>query len=168
MELVRGKAARVFGHTTALLSMMKGLPLAYNKDMQEDKEAVFDTVDTVSLSLEVTATVLRNVRVCEERMRAAASEGYMNATELADYLARKGMPFREAHEAAGRIVLQAIERGVELDALTLDAMRSVSTLIEQDIFEALSLENTLATKSQTGGTSPERVAEALATARVSF
>lgn len=165
MELVRGKAARVFGHTAALLVMMKGLPLAYNKDMQEDKEAVFDTVDTVCASLEVAATVLRNVRLREERTRAAASESYMNATELADYLARKGMPFREAHEAAGRIVLHAIERGVELHDLTLDEMRSVSSLIERDIYQALSLENTLATKSQTGGTSPERVAEALAVAR---
>jgi argininosuccinate lyase len=165
MELVRGKTGRVIGHTTALLAMMKGLPLAYNKDMQEDKEAVFDTVDTVSASLEVAATVLSNVRLREERMRAAAEQGYMNATELADYLARKGMPFREAHAAAGRIVLQSIERGCELQDLTLDEMRSVSTLVEEDVYEALSLEQTLATKSQTGGTSPERVVEALAIAR---
>jgi argininosuccinate lyase len=165
MELVRGKTGRVFGHLAALLVVMKGLPLAYNKDMQEDKEAVFDMVDTVSASLEVAATALRNARVREERMREAASQGYMNATELADYLARKGMPFREAHAAAGRIVLLSIERGCELQDLRLDEMRSVSTLIEADIFDALSLENTLATKAQTGGTSPERVAEALAVAR---
>jgi argininosuccinate lyase len=168
MELVRGKAGRVFGHLTALLVMMKGLPLAYNKDMQEDKEAVFDTVDTASASLEVTATVLRNMRVREDRMRAAASQGYLNATELADYLTRKGMPFREAHEAAGRIVLHAIERGVELQDLALDEMRAVSSLIEEDVYRALTLENTLATKSQTGGTSPERVTEALAVARSSL
>ncbi|HEX8652359.1 MAG TPA: argininosuccinate lyase [Pyrinomonadaceae bacterium] len=165
MELVRGKAGRVFGHQLALLSMMKGLPLAYNKDMQEDKEAVFDTVDTVSASLEVTATVLRNVHVREDRMRAAASQGYLNATELADYLARKGTPFREAHDAAGRLVLLAIERGVELHDLSIEEMRSVSSLIEEDIYPALTLESTLATKSQTGGTAPERVIEALAVAR---
>jgi argininosuccinate lyase len=168
MELVRGKAGRVFGHLTALLVMMKGLPLAYNKDMQEDKEAVFDAVDTVSASLEVAATVLRNVRVREAKMREAASHGYMNATELADYLARKGMPFREAHETAGRIVLHAIEHGIELQDLALVEMRSISSLIEEDIHEALSLQQTLATKSQTGGTSPERVAEALAAARSRF
>ena len=111
MELVRGKAGRVFGHGTSLLAMLKGLPLAYNKDMQEDKEAVFDSFDTVSACLEVTATVLRNVRLNKDRMRAAATQGYMNATELADYLVRKGMPFRDAHETVGRIVVHAIERG---------------------------------------------------------
>jgi argininosuccinate lyase len=168
MELVRGKAGRVFGHNMGLLATLKGLPLAYNKDMQEDKEAVFDTVDTVAASLEVTRTVLRNVRVREEVTRAAAGRGYMNATELADYLARKGMPFREAHETVGRIVLIAIERGVELDDLPLEEMRAVSSLIEEEVYEALSLKQTLATKSQRGGTSPERVAEALLEARSSL
>lgn len=168
MELVRGKAGRVFGNNMALLSILKGLPLAYNKDMQEDKEAVFDTVDTVSASLEVTRTVLGNMRVREEATRRAATRGYMNATELADYLARKGMPFREAHDAVGRLVLRAIELEVELDRLSLDEMRAVSTLIEQDVYEALSLERTLASKSQPGGTSPERVAEALNEARASL
>jgi argininosuccinate lyase len=166
MELVRGKAGRVFGHLMGLLATMKGLPLAYNKDMQEDKEAIFDTVDTVKASLEVTATVLGNMRVREEAARLAASRGYMNATELADYLARKGLPFREAHDAVGRLVLSAIERSVELDSLPLEEMRAVSPLIEEDVYEALSLERTLSSKSQTGGTSPERVAEALAQARL--
>ena len=165
MELVRGKAGRVFGHLTALLTMMKGLPLAYNKDMQEDKEAVFDTADTLKACLEVTATVLANIRVNETRMRAAAAEGYLNATELADYLARKGMPFREAHETVGRIVMQAIARKVELNDLSLDDLKSFSPLIEQDVFQALSLEQTLATKSQAGGTAPERVAEEFISAR---
>ena len=168
MELVRGKAGRVFGHAAALLVMMKGLPLAYNKDMQEDKEAVFDTAETVKASLEVTATVLRNLRLSEGRAREAASHGYMNATELADYLVRRGISFREAHDAVGRIVLHAIERGLELQDLTLDALRSFSPLIEEDVYQALSLEETLATKSQAGGTSPERVAEALAVARASL
>lgn len=168
MELVRGKAGRVFGNNMALLSILKGLPLAYNKDMQEDKEAVFDTVDTVTASLEVTAKVLRNMRVREEATREAAGRGYMNATELADYLARKGMPFREAHDAVGRLVLRAIELGVELDHLSLEEMHAVSSLIEEDVYEALSLERTLASKSQPGGTSPERVAEALIEARASL
>jgi argininosuccinate lyase len=165
MELVRGKAGRVFGHLTALLAMMKGLPLAYNKDMQEDKEAVFDTAETVGKALEVTAIVLRNMSVREDRTREAVAGGQMNATELADYLARKGVPFREAHELVGRLVLRAIERGCELQDLTLEEMRAFSPLIEEDVYEALSLEQTLATKSQTGGTAPERVAEALEAAR---
>ena len=168
MELVRGKAGRVFGHTLGLLSMLKGLPLAYNKDMQEDKEAVFDTVDTTTVALEVTTTVLGQLRVREQHAREAASRGYMNATELADYLARKGMPFREAHETVGRVVLRAIEREVELDALSLEEMRAFSPLIAEDVYEALSLERTLATKAQTGGTAPERVGEALAIARASL
>ncbi len=165
MELVRGKAGRVFGHLAALLATMKGLPLAYNKDMQEDKEAVFDTADTVNASLAVTATVLRNLRLNEVHAREAASHGYLNATELADYLVRKGMPFREAHETVGRIVVQAIECGVELNELTLIDLKSFSTLIDQGVFESLSLEQTLATKSQTGGTAPGRVAEELKRAR---
>ena len=131
MELVRGKAGRVYGHTVALLSIMKGLPLAYNKDMQEDKEAVFDTFDTVEASLEVAATVLRNVRFREEPARRAAAQGFMNATELADYLARRGLPFREAHDVVGRVVLHAITRGVELEGLPLEELRSFSSLIRR-------------------------------------
>jgi argininosuccinate lyase len=165
MELVRGKAGRVFGHLAALLATMKGLPLAYNKDMQEDKEAVFDIADTINASLAVTATVLRNLRLNEARAREAAAHGYLNATELADYLVRKGMPFREAHETVGRIVVHAIERGVELNELSLTDLKSFSTLIDEDVFESLSLESTLATKSQTGGTAPHRVAEELIAAR---
>jgi argininosuccinate lyase len=168
LELVRGKSARVFGHTLSLLSLMKGLPLAYNKDMQEDKEAVFDIADTVRASLEVAATVLGNIRLREERAREAAARGFMNATELADYLARKGMPFREAHEAVGRIVLHAIGRELELHELPLAELAALSPLIEADVYAALALEQTLATKSQTGGTSPTRVAEALAAARASL
>ena len=165
MELVRGKAGRVFGNLAALLAMMKGLPLAYNKDMQEDKEAIFDTVDTLNGSLAVTATVLRNIRINHERTLEAASHGYLNATELADYLVRKGMPFREAHETVGRIVVHAIEGSVELNEVPLDDLKSFSSLIDQDVFDSLSIERTLATKSQTSGTSPERVVEELALAK---
>jgi argininosuccinate lyase len=168
MELVRGKAGRVFGHNVSLLTMLKGLPLAYNKDMQDDKEAVFDAFDTTHSCLKVAALVLRNVKLNEERMRAAAAQGMMNATELADYLVRKGMPFREAHETVGRIVVKAIERGVELGELSLDELRSFSPKIEKDVFDALTLEQTLGTKSITGGTAPARVAEALRSARESL
>jgi len=165
MELIRGKSGRVFGDLMTLLTVLKGLPLAYNKDMQEDKEAVFDAFDTTRVCLEVSGLVLRNVEVKEERMRNAASQGLMNATELADYLVRQGVPFREAHETAGRAVRLAIEQGVELLELPLEKLQSISNRFGADLAEALSLESTLKTKSQTGGTSPERVRIALATAR---
>ncbi len=168
LELVRGKAGRVFGDLMSLLTTLKGLPLAYNKDMQEDKEAVFDAADTTRAALDVTTTVLKNVRVRADVTRAAATRGYMNATELADYLARKGLPFRAAHELTGRIVLSAIARGVELNELTIAELRAFAPLIAEDVYEALSLAETLATKAQTGGTAPARVAEALAFARQSL
>ncbi len=168
LELVRGKAGRVFGHLMGLLTVIKGLPLTYNKDMQEDKEAVFDAADTVRESLDVTATVLRNVRLREGRARDAASVGYMNATEMADYLVRKGLPFREAHEAVGRMVLHGLSKGLELHELELEELRGMSPLVGEDVYDALSLESTLATKSRTGGTAPERGAEALAEARASL
>ena len=165
MELVRGKAGRVFGQLVSLLTMLKGLPLAYNKDMQEDKEAIFGAFDTTNACLEVTALVLRNVKLNEERMLAAASQGMMNATELADYLVRKGIPFRQAHETVGRIVVKAISSGVELGEFSLAELSSFSSEITNDVFAALTLEQTLASKSIMGGTAPERVAEALASAR---
>jgi argininosuccinate lyase len=165
MELVRGKTGRVFGHSTSLLTMLKGLPLAYNKDMQEDKEAVFDTFDTVRDCLRTTITVLRNVSVNEERAREAATTGYMNATELADYLVRKGMPFREAHELTGRIVLHSLELGIELEELPLADLLTFTSLFEGDVLDALTLEKTLGTKAQRGGTARETVARALAEAR---
>ncbi len=146
MELVRGKAGRVFGHNVSLLTMLKGLPLAYNKDMQEDKEAIFDAFDTTLACLEVSALVLRNVKLNTERMRAAAAQGMMNATELADYLVRKGVPFREAHEMVGRIVIKAIEEGVELGELPLADLRAFSSEIDGDVFDSLTLEQTLASQ----------------------
>jgi argininosuccinate lyase len=165
MELVRGKAGRVFGHLTSLLTTMKGLPLAYNKDMQEDKEALFDTVDTVHACLSISATVLRNLRFNEARAREAASHGCLNATELADYLVRKGLPFRDAHETVGRAVMHASERGCELEELAIEELQSFAPQIEPDVFAALSVKSTLATKSQIGGTAPERVAAELESAR---
>ncbi len=166
MELVRGKSGRVFGHLMGLLTMLKGLPMAYNKDMQEDKEAVFDACDTTRDCLQITATVLRNLRVREERMQNAAIEGYLNATELADYLSKKDIPFRSAHEIAGKIVLRAIETRVELNDLGLSEMQKYSPKIEADIYDALSLQQTLKTKNVIGGTAPEQVEKALQKAKL--
>ena len=168
MELVRGKAGRVFGHLQALLTTMKGLPLAYNKDMQEDKEAVFDCFDTVSSCLQVSATVLRNIAVNRQRVHSAASTGYMNATELADYLVRAGMPFREAHDVVGKVVMYALEQQKELHELTLEELKRFAENVSADVFESLSLEQTLRAKAVVGGTAPERVAAALAEARASL
>lgn len=165
LELIRGKSGRVFGHHAGLLATLKGLPLAYNKDMQEDKEAVFDTADTVNICLKVAAIVLKNVSVNESRSREAASIGYLNATELADYLVGKGVPFRTAHDAVGRIVLYAAGQGKELNELLIDELRRFCDDVGQDVFKALSLERTIASKSQTGGTSPKRVAESISAAR---
>lgn len=165
LELLRGKSGRIFGHQIALLSMLKGLPLAYNKDMQEDKEAVFDTVDTLNISLRAAAVVLDNVTVNEQVTRAAAAKGYLNATELADYLVKKGVPFRTAHETVGNAVLYAISEGKELGELRPEQLREFSPVIEDDVAEALALDSTLSSKNILGGTSPERVAEALAAAK---
>ena len=168
LELLRGKAGRIFGHNMALLATLKGLPLAYNKDMQEDKEAVFDTVDTVSISLRAAAIVLDNLTVNEAVTRDAATKGYLNATELADYLVKKGVPFRTAHETVGGAVLYAIDEGKELNELRLDQLQEFSPMIRTDVAEALSLDATLVAKNTIGGTSPSRVAEALETAKRSI
>jgi argininosuccinate lyase len=168
LELIRGKAGRVFGHHAALLATLKGLPLAYNKDLQEDKEAVFDTADTVRICLEVAAIVLENITVNEEKTRDAASRGYLNATELADYLVRKGVPFRTAHEQVGKAVLFGIEHDKELHELSLAEIRRFSPKAAQDVFRALSLERTLASKNAVGGTSPKRVSAALKKAKNSL
>src|SRR6476620_9823119 len=137
MELVRGKTGRVFGHLHAMLTTMKGLPLAYNKDLQEDKEAVFDGFDTVTDCLQISATVLRNISVNVDRARAAAAIGYMNATELADYLVGKGIPFREAHEVVGKIVMYALEQHKELGELKLEELARFSDQISNDVFDSL-------------------------------
>src|SRR6185295_17777667 len=151
LELIRGKAARVFGHVTGLLTMAKGTPLAYNKDFQEDKEALFDTLDTLTGSLRVLATVLRNIEFNAERARAAAISDYTNATDLADYLVRKGLEFRKAHEVIGKLVVYAIGQGKELHELTLAECQQFSPLFAADLFEAISLEAALAGKRALGG-----------------
>jgi argininosuccinate lyase len=165
LELIRGKAGRVFGHHLALLATVKGLPLAYNKDLQEDKEALFDAIDTLQGSLRVMTIVLHNVRVNSERTRAAASTGFLNATDLADYLVRKGLEFRRAHELVGRLVNQAIEKGSALEALSLEEYQSFSPLFADDLYESLQIESSLANKAAPGGTAPERVSEALEKAK---
>ena len=165
LELIRGKAGRVFGHHAAMLAVMKGLPLAYNKDMQEDKEALFDTIETLSDSLVVMSTVLRTVSVKGERTQEAASRGFLNATDLADYLARRGMEFRHAHELVGRVVRYAIDQGRSLEEITLLEYQSFSPLFEDDLYNALKLSNSIATKSALGGTAPDRVREALLKAK---
>ena len=165
LELLRGKAGRVFGHQASLLAMLKGLPLAYNKDMQEDKEAVFDTVDTVSISLKVAAIVLDNLKLNESRTSAAASTGYLNATELADYLVKKGVPFREAHEIVGKAVVSGISQKRELHEMDLSELRSFSKKIDKDVFKSLDMQATLSAKNVTGGTSPKQVAKAIKNAK---
>ena len=165
LELLRGKAGRIFGHNLALLTTLKGLPLTYNKDLQEDKEALFDTVDTVTISLRAAAIVVENIVVNEDATIAAASEGYLNATDLADYLVRKGVPFRTAHESVGKAVLYAIDEGKELNELSVDELRQFAAEVGDDVHDALSLDASLASRSATGSTSPERVGEALLAAR---
>ncbi|MBP9663703.1 MAG: argininosuccinate lyase [Pyrinomonadaceae bacterium] len=165
LELLRGKAGRVFGNTITLLTMLKGLPLAYNKDMQEDKETLFDTVNTVKISLRAAAIVVENIVVNEEATATAAASGYLNATELANYLVRKGVPFRTAHEAVGKAVLYALGEGKELNELGVDELRQFAAEIDDDVRDSLTIEAALAARSATGGTSPQRVAEALRAAR---
>ncbi|MDQ4121888.1 MAG: argininosuccinate lyase [Acidobacteriota bacterium] len=165
MELIRGKSARVFGHHAALLALLKGLPLAYNKDLQEDKEAVFDSYETTLAALEATAIVLENISLKTENMRRAAQTGFMNATELADYLVRRGVPFRTAHELTGQIVLFAVSNNRELHELDLAELKKFANEIEADVFDALSLEATLDSKNRIGGTSRFQVQEALKKAR---
>ncbi len=165
LELIRGKAGRVFGHHLALLATMKGLPLAYNKDMQEDKEALFDTIDTSHGSLQVMTTVLRNLRVNRERMQEALLGGFLNATEVADYLTRRGMEFRRAHEVVGQLVEYAVQQGKALEELTLDDYHRFSLLFDESVFDALTAEAAIAAKSALGGTSPERVRKALTKAK---
>ena len=164
-ELIRGKTGRVNGHLVALLTLMKGQPLAYNKDNQEDKEPLFDTVDTVTASLAVFTELLGGLEVEREAMRDAARQGYATATDLADYLVKKGLPFREAHEAVAKAVRSAEKLGKDLSALDLAELQGFSRLIEKDVFDALTLEGSMASRDHVGGTAPKRVKAAIAKAR---
>jgi argininosuccinate lyase len=164
-ELIRGKAGRLYGNLMSLLTVMKGLPLTYNSDMQEDKEAFFDTVDTLEAVLRVLPPMLRSLTFRVERMREAAGANYSTATDLADYLVRKGLPFREAHEIVGRVVRHGIANKRELGEMSLEELRGFSPLIGADVHAALSVEASLAARAVTGGTAPEAVARAVAAAR---
>ena len=150
-ELVRGKTGRVYGDLMSLLTVMKGLPLAYNKDMQEDKEPVFDAIDTVEMCLPVFAAMLDTMTVRTDNMRKAAGHGFINATDCADYLTKKGMPFRDAYTVTGRLVAQCTEKGKTLEELSLDELKAASPLFEQDVYDALNLENCMALRSSYGG-----------------
>jgi argininosuccinate lyase len=156
-ELVRGKTGRVYGDLMALLTTLKGLPLAYNKDMQEDKESIFDAVDTVKMCLQVFSGMVATMTANCDNMKRAAQKGFINATDLADYLVKKGMPFRAAYKVAGGVVAKCISEGKVLEELTLQEYRAFSDLIEEDIFEEIDLATCVAKRNSEGGTSPASV-----------
>jgi len=164
-ELVRGKTGRVCGDLVALLTVLKGLPLTYNKDLQEDKEAVFDAADTLAACLTVVTGVLRTLRVNSEVMRRAAGEGFTNATDLADYLAGRGVPFRTAHEVTGRIVLYALAQGKTLEELSLAELKEFWPGFDETVYARISVEECVRVRATYGGPAPERVGEALVRAR---
>ena len=152
-ELVRGKTGRVYGDLMALLTTLKGLPLAYNKDMQEDKEAVFDAVDTVKMCLQVFTGMIATMKAIPENMKRAAQKGFINATDLADYLVKKGMPFRSAYKISGSLVAMCIKENTVLEELPLDRYRQMSALFEEDLYEAIDLKNCVEKRISEGGTS---------------
>ena len=160
-ELIRGKAGRVCGDLITLLTMLKGLPLAYNKDMQEDKEAVFDAFDTVKACLGLAAPIISTLEVNRDKMLAAAKGGYINATDLADYLAKKGVPFRTAYKLTGRLVADCAERGAALEDLALEEFRAYSPVFEADLYDAISLEKCVERRTSAGGASPVNIAAQL-------
>jgi argininosuccinate lyase len=167
-ELVRGKTGRTYGNLVSLLTLMKALPLAYNKDMQEDKEPLFDTIDTVRGSLKAFAGMIAEMKVNPVQMRIAAGRGFSTATDIADYLVRKGIPFRNAHEVVGKTVRFCVENGKDIPDLTLEEFRQFSTDIDHDIFDYVTLEASVNARKATGGTAREAVAKELSLARQSL
>jgi len=161
-ELVRGKTGRVYGDLVAVLTMLKGLPLAYNKDMQEDKEAVFDGIETVKSCLKVFAPMVGTMKVLEENLYAAAQKGFINATDLADYLVRKGLPFRSAYKIVGQIVAACISKGLVLETLPLETYQEFSELFEDDLYGKISLETCVSKRISAGGTGKESVEKQIA------
>ncbi|MDH3001956.1 argininosuccinate lyase [Pasteurella multocida] len=164
-ELIRGKAGRVMGALTSMLMTLKGLPLAYNKDMQEDKEGIFDALDTWQDCIDMAALVLDGIQVNVERTKEAALKGYSNATELADYLVAKGVPFRDSHHIVGETVVYAIQQHKALEALSIAEFKQFSDVVEEDVYQILSLQSCLDKRCAKGGVSPLRVAEAIAEAK---
>ncbi|MEW8040330.1 MAG: argininosuccinate lyase [Candidatus Thiodiazotropha endolucinida] len=164
-ELIRGKSGRIFGHLIALLTLMKSQPLAYNKDNQEDKEPLFDSVDNLKGSLKVFADMVPAINCRKEAMRQATMQGFATATDLADYLVRKGIPFRDAHEVVGRAVAFGVAEGRDLSQMKLEELQRFSSEIEADVFDILTLEGSLAARDHIGGTAPNQVRRAIARAR---
>jgi argininosuccinate lyase len=164
-ELVRGKCGRVTGNLVSLLMLMKGQPLAYNKDNQEDKEPLFDSVDTLRGSLRVFTDMMPTIQVHRETMENAARQGFSTATDLADYLVRKGIAFRDAHEIVGKAVRHGVDTGKDLADMTLDELQDFSGVIDNDVFAVLTLEGSMAARDHTGGTAPSQVRRAIAAAR---
>ncbi|MEE0944446.1 MAG: argininosuccinate lyase [Clostridia bacterium] len=164
-ELIRGKTGRVYGHLMGLLTTMKGIPLAYNKDMQEDKEPIFDAVDTVKLCLPVFCDMIATMTVRKDNMLSGAKGGFTNATDAADYLVKKGMPFREAHAVVGKLVFYAISKDKALDELTLDEYKEFSNIIEQDIYDAISMQTCVNDRKIIGGPAEETVKAAIKAGR---
>lgn len=164
-ELVRGKTGRVIGDLMTLLTMMKNLPLAYNKDMQEDKEAIFDVVDTAKLCLSTVIPMVKTMRVLKENMRAAAAKGFINATDCADYLVKKGLPFRDAYKITGKLVALCIEKGMTLETLPLEVYRSVCDLFAEDVYEAINLDTCVNGRNTPGGPSAQSVLTQIKEAR---
>ena len=164
-ELVRGKTGRVYGDLMALLTVMKGLPLAYNKDMQEDKEAVFDALDTVEMCLKTFTPMLATMTVLRENMRMAAAKGFINATDCADYLVKKGMPFRDAYKITGQLVAHCIESGKTLESLALEEYKKMSEFFSEDVYEAISLDTCVKMRRSQGAPCPENEAACIAEVR---
>jgi argininosuccinate lyase len=160
-ELVRGKTGRVYGNLLGLLTVMKGLPLAYNKDMQEDKEAVFECVDTLKICLKTFIPMLDTIKVNAGKMEAACSLGFLNATDAADYLVRQGIPFREAHEIVGKLVLYCIENNKILEKLAIDEFKCISNAFSNDIYASIDIKTCVANRSTPGGPSIFMVSDAI-------
>lgn len=160
-ELIRGKSGRVYGHLFGLLTIMKSLPLAYNKDLQEDKEGMFDTVDTIKKSLDIMAGMLSSMTVNKEKMLQSTQKDFSNATELADYLAKKGLPFRQAHEIVGKLVLDCSKEGIYLQDIPLEDYQKASSLIEADVYEALQSKTAVQKRNSLGGTGFEQIRKEL-------
>ena len=158
-ELIRGKTGRVYGHLMGMLTVMKGLPLAYNKDMQEDKEGLFDAFDTIKMCLPVFTNMISTARINKDKMYSAAKEGFMNATDAADWLVKNGMPFRDAHAVIGRLVLYCIENNKSLDELTIDEYKAIDPLFTEDIYNAISLEQCVNARKVDGGPSVEYISK---------
>ncbi len=165
-ELIRGKTGRIYGNLQSVLTVMKGLPLSYNRDMQEDKESLFDTVDTMKNVLEVLSPLISSLKLNQERMLSLAKEGYANATDAADYLVRKGVPFRKAHQLIRDIVLYSMGRGKPLEELSVKELKVFSPLFSKDFFDVINIKRCVESRKSQGGTAPEKVKDQIKKSKV--